>query len=395
LFSTLGLALAAQTAPAPAAATPAATAAPAPVLGAIKWRGALWASGATSNQQTPDGSMFLRTMDAPDGSLALDGLQLGGDVNLADGWSFKFTLLTGQDAKVLNAASQQNGSPMTGDIAYPEAMLTWTGANDTVKIGRMYTPMGMEVMDQTQNATASRGLLFSFAVPFGQVGIDWHHAFTPSWSTDLYLYNGEDQVTDNNKSKSGGLGLTYNHAGAADKFVTLMAFTGAEQNGLGANSNTGAEGRKRNRLSLAGQWVWGPSTLQFEGEYASESMAGSVAGTTGDATARWNGFGFIYKYQVNDNWAWFARAEALADNTGLRLLADPTIKTLVLTAPAANADLRAEGFAVGVERRWHATFCRVEVRDDHLNKTIQETAAENNKSFNSAVSATVSLGTSF
>jgi hypothetical protein len=402
LLSTLGLALAAQTPPAPAALapapasavvaaaqTPAPAAAAAPAPGTLKWRGALWASGAASDRQTTDGSLFLRPMDAPDGSLALDGLQLGADVTLADGWSLKFTFLAGQDAKVLNAASQE-----TGSIAYPEAMLVWTGDRDTLRLGRMNSAIGMEVLHQTQNATASRGLLFSFADPFGQVGLDWHHAFTQEWSTDVYLYNGEDQIQDNNKGKSGGLCLTYNPAGATDKFVTLMAYTGPEQNARGTNANTGAEGRKRDRLSMAGQWVWGASTLQWEGEYAREPFPASTfkaAPGPGNVKTTFSGYGFIYKFQVNDHWAVIARAETLADSSGIRLNGDPTIAASL--PPAVSANLRADGFALGAERRWHATFTRLEVRNDHLNQPVQ--AALGQPAFTSATSLTVSVGTSF
>jgi len=386
LAATLGLGLAAQTppateAPAPAPA-PAAPAAPAPV---VKWRGALWASGATSDHQTADGSLFLRSLDAGNGQLALDGLQLGADVALPDGFSLKFTLLAGQDGKVLNASTLGgNGQPLeTGSVAWPEAQLIWTGKDDTFKVGRMYTPMGMEVMDDTQNITASRGLLFTYAIPFAQVGVNWHHAFSASWSTDVWVYNGEDRVQDNNLGKTAGLGLTWNVGGAADKFVTLMGFSGPEQSSLGSGVKAGAEGRKRNRLSLAGQWVWGPSTLVFEGESASETLPGG-------SKANWSGGGFIYKYQISDPWALFLRAETLKDDTGLRLGGDTSVSAAY---PAAlNANLQATSGALGLERKWHATFTRLEARIDRLNKNVTDNAG---KTFGNATSVTWSVGTNF
>lgn len=388
LFTSLCAGLAAQapgeSAPAPAAAGP-----------VIKWRGALWASGATSDRQTVDGSMFMRSVDSGN-SFALDGLQLGADVALADGWAFKFTILAGQDAKILNAATLSSGSTPaeTGSVAWPEAQISWTGGSDTLKFGRMYTPMGMEVMDQTQDTAASRGILFSYAVPFAQVGLNWHHAFTPSWSTDVWVYNGEDRIQDNNQSKTAGLGLTYNHGGAADKFVSLMAFSGAEQDGLGAKANTGAEGRKRNRVCMAGQWVWGKSTLQWDGEYARETFTGDALATaSATATASWSGFGAIYKYQFNDLWSAYGRAEVLNDGAGVRLGADPTIAASY--TPALGADLQARSFCLGAERRWHATFTRLEARRDNLNRDVKEGPAGNKAIFRNATSVTWSVGTSF
>ena len=394
VLSSVALTLSAQTVPAPAAPAAAATPAP-PAPGTIKWRGGLWASAAASDKSTADGSLFLRSMDAGDGQLALDALQLGADVTLTDGFTLKLTLLAGQDAKVLNITSAD-----TGSVAFPEAQLIWTGDKDTFKVGRMYTAMGMEVMDQTQNITASRGLLFTYAIPLGQVGVNWHHTFTPVWSTDVYVYNGEDKIQDNNKSKTLGVGATYNHGGASDKFVTLMAYSGAEQSSTGAAATNGAEGRKRNRLSLAGQWVWGASTLQFEGEAASEPfLASEIAGSQGTAnvTAKWSGFGLIYKYQINDAWSVNARAESMKDDTGVRLNGDPTINAGFGGAAlgTAGADLTATSFAIGAERRWHATFTRLEVRQDSINKDVHEGAADAGKPFKSATSITWSIGTSF
>jgi hypothetical protein len=257
----------------------------------------------------------------------------------------------------------------------------------------MYTAMGMEVMDHTQDITATRGILFTYAIPVAQVGVNWHHAFSGAWSSDVWVYNGEDRIQDNNQGKTAGLGLTYNHAGAADKFVTLMAFSGPEQNGLGASANTGAEGRKRNRVCLSGQWVWGKSTLQWEGESAQETLLTSPADqprTT--AKASWYGAGVIYKYQCNDRWAGFARAETLKDDKGIRLSTDTSVATALAGPLSGDPSLQATSFALGVERKWHNTFSRLEARLDSLNKDVTD---DSNKTFKQAASVTWSFGTSF
>ena len=386
LLSSLGLALSAQAPPA---------ADPAPAGPAIKFRGAVWGSGAASDRNMQDGSLFLRSTDAGEGQLSLDGLQLGADVTLAGGWGMKFTFLAGQMAKNINNATFSHGTTPaeTGSIAWPEAMITWTGGGDTFKFGRMYSPMGMEVADDTQDITASRGILFTYAVPYAQLGLNWHHAFTPSWSTDVWIYNGEDRVQDNNHGKTAGLGVTYNQGGSADKFVTLMAFSGPEQDGLGAAANTGAEGRKRNRLCMSGQWVWGKTTLLWEGESAQETFpAGALAGATGETKASWSGAGATCKYQFTDRWNAFGRLEFMKDDTGVRLGADPSIAAAY--PPTVGADLQARSCVLGVERRWQATFTRLELRRDSLNRDVRESAA-GGKVFRDANSLTWSVGTSF
>ncbi|BDU75634.1 outer membrane beta-barrel protein [Mesoterricola sediminis] len=355
---------------------------------AVTWHGALWASATATDRDTPDGSLFLRPLDASAGSFALDGVQLSADVALAEGWAFRFTALGGRMARNLNLAS---GSSHDGDLAWPEAYVSWTRGADTLKAGRMYTPLGMEVLDGTQTVTASRGLLFTYALPFAQVGLAWHHAFSPSWSADLWVINGEDRLQDNNRGKTVGLGVTWNRGGSPDHFVTLMGFTGPEQDGLGASAGTGAEGRKRSRVSLSGQWVLDRLTLQFEGDAAREDLAPGtlVHGGLRDR-ATWNGAGLIARYRLTEAWALFGRAEALNDDTGLRLACDPTLAAVL--PPTQGVDLQATAFCLGVERRWKQAFTRLEVRRDALNFKVSDAAG---RTFKDALSATWQVGASF
>ncbi len=344
----------------------------APAAGpAVKWRGGLWASGAASDRRTPDGSLFLNPVAAGEGRLALDGLQLGADIALPEGWSLKFTLLAGRTAQVLNDTDLEAGA-----IAYPEAMLIWTGEKDVLRFGRMYTAMGMEVLDQTAGITATRGLLFTWAIPFNQVGLAWRHSLSPEWSTDVWLYNGEDRVKDNNRGKTAGVGLNYNHGGASDKFVTLMAYAGAEQDGsgMGATPTAGAEGRKRTRVCATFGWAWGGTTLLGEIETAQETFL--VAGV--DEKAKWSGAGLILKHQLNDRWALFLRGESMKDDMGVRF--------------GLGSDLKAASFSVGCERRWGSTFTRFELRRDRVNKDQSD---QDLKTFKDATSASWSLGTTF
>lgn len=356
----------------------------APAAPTVKWRGGLWASGAVSDRQTPDGSLFLNTVAAGEGALTLDGVQLGADVALAEGWALKVTLLGGRTAKVLNDADGE-----TGSLAYPEAMLVWTGKEDILRLGRMYTFMGMEYLDHTQDVTASRGLLFTYAIPFNQVGLAWHHTFTPDWSTDVWVFNGEDRVRDNNRGKTFGLGLNYNHGGAADKFLSLMAYRGAEQDGLGAAAHSGAEGRKRERLCGMFGWAWGPTTLLGEVESAQETFAAGAI-DPGETKAKWSAAGLILKHAFSDTWALFARAEWMKDDKGVRLNYDATVAADWGAKP--DADLKAASLTLGVERKWGPTFSRLEVRRDSLNKDVHDVDA---KAFRDGTSVTWSFGTSF
>lgn len=382
LFAALGAVLQAQT---PAGPT-------------LKWRGSLWASAVTQNRETQDGSLVFRPLEAGQSQFSLDGLMLGVDAAFAKGWSAKATLLAGQAGRTVQAATGE-----TGSIAAVEAMLVWTGERDTFRAGRMITFIGMEFLDGSQNVTASRGLLFSFVDPFGQVGIHWHHAFSPVWSSDLWVFNGEDRLKDNNHGKTLGLGVTYNHKGSPDNYLSLHAYSGPEQDGLGTSANSGAEGRKRERVCLMGQWAGGSSTLQGEVSLGRESFAeGSLLGAAAPVTATFRGYGLIYKHEVVPTLSLFARTEWLSDDSGVRLSADPTIRAglgfdgaVGSTVPYAGrlgAGLRAQSASLGVEKKHGPAFARLELRRDQLNRDLKDAQG---RPFQVGVSGTVSLGASF
>ncbi len=371
-----------------------AQASPAAGVPTLTWRGALWASAVAQDRDTTDGSLAFRALEQGQGQFTLDGMLLGVDAGLTHGWSARATLLAGHLGKVIQASTGD-----TGTAAPVEAMLVWTGQRDTLRLGRMMTFIGMEFLDGTQNVTASRGLLFTYADPFGQVGVNWHHAFSTSWSSDLWLFNGEDRLQDNNHGKTAGLGLTYNHRGSADDYLSLQAYRGPEQAGLGASANTGAEGRQRERLCLMGQWVWGRATLQGELSLGRETFAaGDILGATTPVTATWRGLGLIAKVDLGRGLELFARGERLADDTGVRLALDASIREgLGLNGAAAytgrvNAGLVAQSWSVGATQKYDRAFARVEVRQDRLNHDLLDAQG---KGFRTGVSGTLSLGATF
>lgn len=382
-FLTFGLCagLAAQTVPPAAAPT-------------LTWHGALWASAVAQDRDTVDGSLAFRALEQGQGQATLDGLLLGVDATLTQGWSAKATLLAGHLGKVIQASTGD-----TGTVAPVEAMLVWTGQRDTLRLGRMMTFIGMEFLDGTQNVTASRGLLFTYADPFGQVGVNWHHAFSPSWSSDVWLFNGEDRQQDNNQGKTLGLGLTYNHRGSADNYLALQAYRGPEQAGLGSSANTGAEGRQRERLCVMGQWVWGPTTLQGELSLGREAFAASdILGATRPVTATWRGLGLIAKVDLGRGRNLFLRGERLADDTGVRLGLDTSLReSLGLNGATSfagrlDADLVAQSWSVGMSQTYGRAFARLELRQDQLNRDLQ---GGQGKVFRTGVSGTLSVGATF
>lgn len=357
-----------------------------PPTTALKWRGSLWALGTLTDRPIGDGSAFLRFLETGDSQFSLDGIQLGLDYALSPELSFKATLLAGREGKLLQDFSGEHGS-----MGFPEAMLIWTRGADTVKIGRMWTAMGMESVDLTVAIPASHGLMATFPLPYGQVGLEWRHAWSPSWATSIWVYNGEDRNTDNNRGKTFGLGLSYNHGGAADKFMNFMAFSGPEQDSHAPSAIPGAEGRNRDRFSHSGQWVWGAATLVWEAEYLREPFSAvAIQDATTQETGIFTGAGAVFKYQWSQAWSGYARAEHVKDNLGFRLSFDSTVATHF--GMRRGAELAASSIALGAERRWGPAFARLEFRRDWLNRDVLD---RDGKAFRSVNGVTVCVGASF
>lgn len=361
----------------------------------LVWRGSFWASAVTQNRTTTDGSLVFRPMEAGQSQFALDGLMLGVDTTLPQGWSARATLLAGNAGKVVQATTGD-----TGSIAPVEAMLVWTGTRDTLRLGRMITFIGMEYLDGAADVTASRGLLFTFADPFGQVGVNWHHAFGPAWSSDVWVFNGEDRVKDNNQGKTVGLGFTWNPGGSADSFLSVQGYRGPEQDDLGAAANTGAEGRPRERLCLMGQWLRGQTLLQGEVTLGREPfLASAIQGASGPQIETWRGYGLILKRDLGHGVSAVARVERLDDTLGVRLAADATIRASLgldeggtAFSGRAGAGLTARSLSLGLEKKFGTAFARVEVRQDRLNRDLRDAQ---DARFHQGLSATVSVGAAF
>ncbi len=352
----------------------------------VKWRGSVWASGTTQQRRMTDNSLLLRATDAGEDALSLDGVTLGMDVDLAKGWSIKTTIIGGQAARILN---QTNGE--AGAVAISEAQVSWSGDKDKLSFGRMSTYLGMEFLDGSQDITASRGILFTYIDPYGQIGGNWHHEWSKDWSTDVWVFNGEDRIVDNNRAKTVGLGVAFAPGGATDKYISLQAYRGAEQDSRGTFALAGAEDRQRLRLAVMGQWAWGDLTVQGEGHLGQEDFAAGVLGSATPAqTAHWAAAGAIARYGIGEWFGVFARGEGIYDESGVRLVLDSNIANL--WGLRAQARLHAMSYAVGGDLRVGKGFVRLEGREDLIDHAIADAAG---RSIRNGASATVCVGASF
>ena len=78
-----------------------------------------------------------------------------------------------------------------------------------VDVGKFVTPHGAEVIETKDNWNYSRGLLFSYAIPYFHFGMRAKYAFNDKYSVTGFLVNGWNSVIDNNTGKTYGASFNW------------------------------------------------------------------------------------------------------------------------------------------------------------------------------------------
>lgn len=86
-----------------------------------------------------------------------------------------------------------------------QAFITGNKDKFTVDFGKWVTPVGAEVMETRDNWNYSRGLLFSFGLPFYHFGAKGTYKFSDRATVGAYIVNGWDNVRENNTAKTVGI----------------------------------------------------------------------------------------------------------------------------------------------------------------------------------------------
>jgi len=136
-----------------------------------------------------------------------------------------------------NDTGEDGGDTSNADFAQRFAIaaanVTWNapvfGKHVKLTMGKMYTWIGYELVENIGNANYTHGAVYNNAIPFTHMGISIDVSeFLPSdkWGLTLYAVNGWDTYIDNNKGKSFGAYLTYQPND--DFFISLAAIGGPE-----------------------------------------------------------------------------------------------------------------------------------------------------------------------
>jgi hypothetical protein len=193
-----------------------------------------------------------------------------------------------------------------------------------VDVGKFVTPMGAEVIESKDNWNYSRGLLFTWAIPFYHFGARANYKFNDKYNLTGFVLNGWNNVVDNNSGKTYGFSFVGNPTKTASFTVNYLA---------GPEEPTGAFGLDATGARVNVNKTW-RQTVDVVGSYnptAKLSFLANVDYGKGDkfvtdfttvpftlSPAVWwaGGAGYV-KYAIDANDYVAARYEYFEDHDGL------------------------------------------------------------------------------
>ena len=327
----------AATTPAPAEATPSAAApavastgtpaaAPAPT-GLAALLGSTTLSGFVDtyygyNANQPAGRQNgLRNFDINSGQFGLNMIELIADkaVDNTSRVGYHASLGFGQAMNLVNSTEVGPGavpgsSTSNFDQYLKEGYIAYMapiGKGLQINVGKFVTWNGAEVIETKDNWNYSRGLLFSWAIPYFHFGTSAKYAFNSKFAVTGFLVNGWNNSIDNNTGKTGGFSGAWTPNA---KFSLIQNYTfGPEHlnyNGAFRNlSDTIITYNPTAKLSLMANYDYGH-------DHFVTSAASGVPPFVVGPRAVWSGLAGYVKYAPNDKWAIALRGEYFDDNQG-------------------------------------------------------------------------------
>ncbi|HYT05698.1 MAG TPA: outer membrane beta-barrel protein [Gemmatimonadales bacterium] len=263
---------------------------------------------------------------------------------------FHTELLVGQDATVI----QSNGflGPQA-DLPHLYVTLnipTASGNGLQIKVGRMVTLMGVEVIETIANPNWSEANQFIYAENFTGTGVSVETKLNDHVDAQFRVINGWDQVSDNNTHKSlmGRVGV-YPDALTS---LGIVGYWGPEEAGDNSANRYGVNAVVWRKFGKTNVWL--------QGDYGKEQANAALPDPTRDA--KWWALGGWVTYDVSSSLGLALRGDYLNDENGARTSLSP------LGSPSAfpfnTGQKLGSGTATLNIRAWPNAVVRPEVRYD-------------------------------
>src|SRR5438309_5903904 len=356
--------LAAQSAPsAPADTTDKKAAAPPPpaptvnhletTLAGFKLSGFAEASYAYSGRSLGDTAIVGRLYDRLQNRFALNALAVVLDrpydpAKFSAG--FHTELLVGQDATVIQSNGLFAGAATPVPVDLPHLYVTLnvptaSGNGLQLKVGRIPTLLGLEVIETYANPNWSEGNQFIYVENFTALGVSVETKFNNHLDAQFRVINGWDQVSDNNARKSlmGRVGI-YPDAATS---LGIVGYWGPEEANINNANRYGVEGLLWRKLGKAAVWV--------QGDYGKEQANVALPNPTKDA--QWVALGGWVTYDFTSSVGLALRGDYVNDQDGARTSG-------VFGFPANEGQTFGSGTATLNIRAWPDAVVRPELRYD-------------------------------
>lgn len=222
--------------------------------------------------------------------------------SLADTAGFRIKLNFGEDAEF-------TGGSFTGDdVDFQEVYAQFIapfGNGIDLRMGRMNTLIGYEVIESPYNPNFSRSWLFGFGQPFTTTGIRGSYDFNDQVGFSIGVINDfAGSASDGNNTKGVESAL----------FLSPTDWLGLTLYGY-FSSNEGAVGADAGRLLGGGIidiQVTDSTEIVLEAYYANQENGAP----NGSSNARWNGFAGYVIHDFTEQWGIRFRGEIFEDASG-------------------------------------------------------------------------------
>jgi hypothetical protein len=203
-----------------------------------------------------------------------------------------------------------------------QAYLTVGKDKFTFDFGKFVTPFGAEVIETKDNLNYTRGLLFTFAIPFYHFGARTTFGHSENVSISAYVVNGWDRVKENNSAKSIGINASIKPHG---KVGIIGNFLFGKENPSVDKSRELYEGilnlNLHERFGLTGDWVLGRDHVD---EFTK---------------VEWQAIAAYAKLKVLDQLSINGRYEWFDDRSGFRTNTVQELQSATITAQVPVSDL--------------------------------------------------------
>jgi len=188
------------------------------------------------------------------------------------------------------------------------------GSGLTINAGKMSTHMGGEVIETSGNINYSRSILFAYAIPYSHVGMSAGYSFSSQFAATLYIYNGWNNVVDNNKDKT---------LGAEILWSPLSTFTLIE-NFIGGPEEPNATNKRYVFDTILNYQAADDLFVTLNADYGQEAL-------NPYGYAIWKGAALTGKYTITDVSAIALRGEYYYDQSGFTTGTAQALREITVT----------------------------------------------------------------